>query len=630
MRSKRIMIVEDEYVVANVIARTLKSRGYETIPFIQKGEHILERAKEAMPDLILMDVSLAGKMDGITAARQVNENLNIPVIFLTAHDQDTIIERAKKVAPYGFITKPFTDKELFTTIEIALYKYEIDRKLIESEQKYRTLFNQIDDPVIIVDKQSHHVLDCNAVTCQRYEYQYNEVINQKFCILRGQDEEDCAWLTELETGFSQPLRDLHITKSGKAIHVEITANEVEYNHQQSWLLIVRNITSRIIAEREQEQMAKRMQMSQRLEAIGRLAGGIAHDFNNILMPVAVYLDMAMESVELEGQIWKDLQHVERGIYRAKQLVQQILIYSRKDEQDVATVNVSLVVKEVVALLHAVVPVNIRVEENINRDIGLVYADPSQMHQLIMNLCVNAKESMSDGGILSINLDQIHLDLNRNGDFPDLNAGDYICIIVKDTGCGISENDQQKIYDPFFTTKGEGSTGLGLSVVYGIVKRHGGGVSLKSEIQNGSSFTVLLPLAKTYDETNHIDVFNNLSDGTGNILFVDDEEESRQMGLDMLSRAGYQVEIRNSGEAALEVLEKQSNRFNLLIFDYEMTGINGIQLATKIRKKNINTPIIILTGFATHDIVIPIDLKDIQVCSKQMERKELMAFIKNTL
>jgi CheY-like chemotaxis protein len=332
-----------------------------------------------------------------------------------------------------------------------------------------------------------------------------------------------------------------------------------------------------------------------MEAIGTLAGGIAHDFNNILSIIFGYNQLAMVEKDPENRR-RHLEELNKGAERAKELVAQILTFSRKAEQQMQPLQASLIVKEALKMLRASIPTTIEIRPNIVSE-ALVLADPTQIHQVVMNLCTNAYHAMREtGGILAVSLKEVQIAGEEYG-YADLAPGNYLKLEVSDTGCGIDTKTQEKIFEPYFTTKkpGEG-TGLGLAVVHGIVKSHHGHITVYSEPGKGTSFHVYLPLTEQIAVDLPEKAAPKELQGKGErVLFVDDEKQIREVVAAILTRNGYQVTTFADGTQALAEFEKEPERFDLVITDMTMPSMTGAELTQKILALRPQTPIILCTG-----------------------------------
>jgi signal transduction histidine kinase/CheY-like chemotaxis protein len=362
--------------------------------------------------------------------------------------------------------------------------------------------------------------------------------------------------------------------------------------------LVREIEERKRAEHEREKLENQLRRVQRLETIGTLAGGVAHDFNNILTPIIGYSDMAMTQLDKSHPVRSDIEQVIKAAFRARDLVKQILMFSRQGELERKPAQLHLVFKEALKLMRASLPSTIEIHENLNSNCGSVLCDPSQMHQVMMNLCTNAFHAMREnGGILEVMLDSVDVDKEFTCLHVSLNEGRYVRLTVSDTGCGMDRATLERIFEPFFTTKkvGEG-TGLGLSVIHGIVLAHGGAITSYSEPGVGSTFRVYLP-ALVSETTTEKSSDTALRNGRERILFVDDEAAIVEMGTSMLERLGYHVTATTRSEEALRIFKDDPDAFDLLISDQTMPHLTGDRLAGRMLALRPDLPVILISGFS---------------------------------
>ncbi|MEW6519126.1 MAG: transporter substrate-binding domain-containing protein [Thermodesulfobacteriota bacterium] len=350
---------------------------------------------------------------------------------------------------------------------------------------------------------------------------------------------------------------------------------------------------------EKAELANLLRQSQKMEAIGTLAGGIAHDFNNILTPILGYADMVRDELPLDTPQAENLNHVIRAAKRAKELVQQILAFSRQTEEERKPVQIHLVVKEALKLLRASIPSTIQIHKDIDPNCGLVLADASQIHQIVMNLCTNAYHAMlKTDGILKVSLGNINIAANdpRVLDMQ-LSPGNYVNLEVSDTGIGMDQTTMDKIFDPYFTTKKKGEgTGLGLSVVHGIVKGMGGRITTRSEVGKGTTFNIYLPRithAAIYDKKAQ----KPIPRGSEKIMVVDDEETIALMEKQMLESLGYTVTVMQHSMDALREFSDHPEKYDLVITDMAMPVMNGDELALRIMALRPDLPVVLCTGFS---------------------------------
>jgi len=357
-----------------------------------------------------------------------------------------------------------------------------------------------------------------------------------------------------------------------------------------------DITERIRNQKEQEKLQAQLIQAQKMEAVGTLAGGIAHDFNNILTGIIGYTELYKDKVR-EPKVHHSMEQVLKAANRAKDLVTQILTFSRKADREKMPVLLGPIVKEVVKFMRASLPTTIEISYRIEAPSDIVMADATQMHQVLMNLCTNAGHAMKDtGGVLSIELREVAMDAMHLIHRPALAIGRYLELSVRDTGHGISPENQERIFEPYFTTKRKGEgTGLGLAVVHGIVRDHGGDIRVYSEPGRGSIFRILLPLMES--EVGSVQEGTETpSAGRGEmILFIDDERMVVELGKEVLETLGYRVIAETDPRKAVEAFANESNAFDLVITDKTMPHLTGFDVASEIKRLRPDIPVILCSG-----------------------------------
>ncbi len=361
--------------------------------------------------------------------------------------------------------------------------------------------------------------------------------------------------------------------------------------------ISRDITDRKRTDEEKKHLGKQLRQAQKMEAVGTLAGGIAHDFNNILSAVLGYTEMAIEDTPADSFIRQNMEQVLQAGIRAKELVQQILTFSRQREQELRPIQPERIIKEAVRLLRASLPATITIDQEISSQSSIL-SDATQFHQVLMNLATNAAHAMREkGGTLAIGLADIDVDKQMRHQIPEISPGPYLRMTVADDGVGIPSAILDRIYDPFFTTKPQGvGTGMGLSVVHGIVKSHRGVIEVASTTGKGTEFRVYFPRVETGEVLNTPRV-ENIPGGSEHILFVDDEDILVEMSSHLLKRLGYEVTACTNSMDALDRFQEAPERFALVITDMTMPEMTGKELATRILALRPGLPIIMCTGFS---------------------------------
>jgi PAS domain S-box-containing protein len=476
-----------------------------------------------------------------------------------------------------------------------------ENKLRESEERYRTVadFTYDWEQWIAPGGKFLYV----SPSCERITgYKPHEFITDPalfFRIIHPEDLEQVKahFLDEHYITTPEHREFRIITKSGQEHWIGHSCQPV-YDAEGRWL--GRRASNRDITENKQ--IEAQLRQAQRMEAIGTLAGGIAHDFNNILTPILMGTELAQLTLAEDDPVQEDLGKVLQATHRAKELVGQILTFSRQEKEEARPLRVTTIVKEVIKLIRASLPATIEIREKILAQTDTVLADPIQIHQVILNLCTNAAHAMKEkGGTLEIDLNNEMIESSDLSRIGEVQPGKFVKLSVRDTGHGMDQRTLEKIFDPFFTTKerGEG-TGMGLSVVHGIVKNLKGAITVESWPQKGTLFTIFLPCveSETVEKGQRME---GAPPGTERILFVDDEAVIPDIYKSMLQRLGYRAEIRSDPLEAWEYFRQNPHKIDLIITDHTMPGLTGLELTEKVFRIRPGMPIILCTGFSQEGV-----------------------------
>jgi PAS domain S-box-containing protein len=473
------------------------------------------------------------------------------------------------------------------------------KALIDSHVRFLTVLDSIDADIYVSDLETYEVL----LTNRHMRESFGEDLVGKTChqVFRNESV-PCSHCS------NDKLLDADGNPTGVCVWEgknPITGKwYINYDRAIKWvdgrfvrLQIATDISRIKDLEKESLRIQAQLQQAQKMEAIGTLAGGIAHDFNNILSAVIGYTEIALADVPEGTSQHRNLQEVLKAGSRARDLVKQILTFSRQTKQELRPVQIKQIVSETLRLLRASLPTTVKISVDLQSD-SAVLAEPTQIHQVIMNLCTNAAHAMrATGGQLKIDLSNVELSGSLIEQQPYLTPGQYIRLRVIDTGHGMETAIVDRIFDPFFTTKerGEG-TGMGLAVVLGIVKSHGGTITVESEMGKGSTFNIFLP-AIMQEVDHEVSAKAPIPTGTERILFIDDEKSLVDLGQQILERLGYKVTIRTSSVEALELFMEQPHKFDLVITDMTMPNMTGDELAGKLMRIRADIPVVLCTGYS---------------------------------
>ncbi len=514
---------------------------------------------------------------------------------------------------FGVMIGHTRGRRVFTSEEIDLYLSIANQSAVaiknvmhfesmqDSEKRFRALIDGAGDAVFLSDMEGQ-LVDVNSMACQSLGYSREELLRMSVFDVdpqaRDLDTREKLW-SNLAPAEHKTILSHHRRKDGTVFPVEIRIGLLPLHDRNYILGFARDISERQKAENEKQDLMRQLTQAQKMESVGTLAGGIAHDFNNILTPVFGYLQLAMLKAEDDSELQSDLGEVMKAAKRAGELVKQILAFSRSESGDHYPFQVHVVVKEVLQLLRASIPRSIEMKTDIDTHCGLVLADPTQIHQILMNLCTNAYHAMRDpGGVLHVSLIPLKI---ADGDRPEnsnLEPGPYLKLEVSDTGHGIDPRLQERIFEPYFTTKvtGEG-TGMGLSVVHGIVTAIGGHIEVRSEPGRGSTFRVYLPVISESRLEKGTLPEGHIPRGDETIILVDDEESVVEVEMAMLTRLGYNVQTFTAPLEALERFRADPDKYDLVITDMTMPKISGDALAREILALRADMPVILCTGFS---------------------------------
>lgn len=479
----------------------------------------------------------------------------------------------------------------FTVLDITkVKKYQSDLK--KARDEWERSFNAIQDLVTIQNKD-RRIIRVNDATCQFFNKRQDEIIGSHcYELFRGiSDPCTTCPLTETLDDTEPHATIIEHKNLGKIFHVSSSPILDDKGQIEQLIHVAKDITM-------QKKMEDDLLQAHKMEAIGTLAGGVAHDFNNILSAVIGYAQLAKINMEDPQEAISDIDEILKAGYRAQNLVKQILTFSRKGEQKLESFKPYIIVKEALKLMRASIPSTIEIQEDIDPSSGTVTADPTNIQQVLMNLCTNALHAMeNEQGVLKVSLRQKDLsDADVEGELG-ISAGSFIEINVSDTGHGMDKETVSRIFEPYFTTKNTGS-GMGLSVVHGIIRGYGGMIKVESDIDQGTTFKVYIPVSHKKIETQQARPVNSLPTGNEHILVVDDEDTIINFQKAALEHLGYTVTATTSSLHAFNKFEANPDKYDLLITDQTMPHMPGSELAKEIFKIKPDFPIILCTGYSS--------------------------------
>ncbi len=642
-----ILLVDDKKEPIYLLEQLLVTSGYGVMT-AANGAEALKQLSDQECSLIISDI-LMPVMDGFQLCKKVKENTklkSIPFIFYTAtYTDEKDEELALSLGADRFIRKPSEPDEFLRNVKVItadmrsgqlkkvpvqsppmeekevlqLYSErlvnrlekkleELERETTErkrGEKRQSELMKMLEaslNELYVFDFETLRFIEVNRGARENLGYSMEELLGLTPLDLMVEFTLDSfeKLLNPIRTGKENRIQftTIHRRKNGTLYPIEVYLERSTSESLPTFMAIVLDITDRKHAEEAFRQTEKKLHQLQKMEALGTLSAGIAHDFNNILGAIIGYTELALIKTFPNGEVYQNLQQVLQAGNRAKELVAHILTFSRQVEQQRIPTELHLVVKEALDLLRATLPSTIKIQQHISTTNGVVLADPTQIHQVLMNLCTNAEHAMREkGGILEICLDCVEISTNQNPKTPELKPGFYLRLSVSDTGNGIPPEMQNRIFEPFFTTKrlGEG-TGMGLSVVHGIIANHEGAITVQSTPGCGAKFEIFLPQTDAVVES-EIQKSLPAQKGHARILFVDDEESLTQVGQKILQQLGYEPVACTNSLEALRIFRDDPFYYDVVITDQTMPNLTGDALARELLSIRPELPIILCTGFS---------------------------------
>lgn len=673
-----ILTIDDQPVFRRSLRIYLEDKGYVVLE-AENGEVGLRLYATETIDLILLDLRMpeVSGLEVLSEIRKTNDEL--PVIVISGAGEIKDVVEALRLGAIDFIQKPIDDMSILGySIEKALERAKLicenrscqvrlEAEVASKTEELRTLNSRLKGVV----ESAKKFLDCKeihesgAMILEEFGRQLNanggsfyEVSENRLKLIHSLDTGHAANSLALPL---QPgtvfARALYSNESfvidniygegwpvsgwpGYSSDSCVVFPFVDHDNHIFAILSLHNPKSVAFAPHDREigailasyasealQTARAvaglkhnedmMLQSQKLEAVGTLAGGVAHDFNNILSAIVGYTDLSLFSEELSPSIKNNLEQIKKASQRARDLVRQILSFSRIEEAKVSSIDICPIIKEALKLLRASIPSSITIEQVVPGQLGLIKADPGRIHQVLVNLCTNASHAMqAHGGVLRVEYTKVEPDPNDPRLFQ-LGGRTCLKLSVADTGSGIKPEMMARIFEPYYTTKEKSEgTGLGLAMVHGIVRASGGVVTVDSQVGKGTIFDVYFPCVEDAPESPRQKTDYEMPQGNERIMFVDDEETLAEMAGEMLKRLGYTVQIMTSSVDAADTLLANAGDYDLIITDQTMPTISGLELARKVMEVRSDIPIILYTGYSA--AISEDEAKQIGICKVLMK------------
>jgi two-component system cell cycle sensor histidine kinase/response regulator CckA len=521
--------------------------------------------------------------------------LGVPLKTPTATIGVLVVQHYQNENAYDLRDLEFLDS-VGGHIALAIERRRGEEALRKSESMFRLLFEYNPIPTWVFDRETLKFLQVNEAAVRQYGYSHEEFANLTVHDIRPEDEQ-VRYRQHLQEWVGDGRNQghwKHRKKNGNLFNVESISHELEYAGRRVRLVVANDVT-------ERQQLEDQLRQAQKMEAVGRLAGGVAHDFNNLLMVIKGHTELLLDVLSPSDHIARKIQQIDRSADRATSLTRQLLAFSRMQVLQPHVMNLNTVVEEMGRLLPRLIGENIELAMRMDDNLGTIRADASQMEQVLMNLAVNARDAMPDGGRLIIETSNAELDRTYTSAHPMVPPGRYVLLCVTDTGTGMDAETQAHIFEPFFTTKEKGKgTGLGLATVYGVVKQSGGFIWVYSELGKGTSFKIYLPrVDQAVEQAGTSRLLAEFPRGTETVLLAEDEPDVREVARQFLESGGYTVIEARDGAEALRLAVEHDGIVDLLITDMVMPGMTGQQLAAHLQQTISELRIIFMSGYSEH-------------------------------
>lgn len=598
----KVLLVEDNRADAVLLRETLADTRDKPVELVhvEQLKTALERLATESFDIVLLDLSLPDADGMETITRTQKEHPELPLVVLTGLDDEATAVKAVRHGAQDYLVKGRGDGHLI----LRAMRYAVERKrseeaLREANEKLQAVIDTAPVAIYTMDFEAR-ITGWNAAAQRMFQFTENEVLGQLLPnVLQDDREQTLAAYQRVLAG--EDLRGVGARrrrKDGKVIYVNMWTALLRDagGKANGFLAAVTDVT-------ERKQLEEQLRQSQRMEAVGRLAGGVAHDFNNLLTIITGYSDMLLNKMPEPEPLRRNVEEIKKASGRAASLTNQLLAFSRRQVLQAKVIDLNEIVADMNKMLRRLIPESIELVVNLEPQLGHIKADPGQIEQVIVNLAVNAREAMPQGGKLIIETANRELDEHYCRRHMSVKPGSYVMLSVSDTGAGMAPDVQEHIFEPFFTTKTGKGTGLGLSTVYGIVKQSAGEIWVYSEPSLGSSFKIYLPRVQAAAERAETAVQPPTpASGRETILLVEDEETVRMLVREILQSNGYSVLEAKNGAEGLALAGRYNGKIDLLLTDVVMPQMSGRELAEKLCPLRPGTRILFMSGY-TDDAVV---------------------------
>ena len=601
-----VLIVEDGPTFATFLAKTFEAPGFESHIATDCAQ---ARAlfREVDPGIVLLDYHLPDGLGDQLLKEFKNKESGTVVIMMTTDATPELAAQFMRMGADAYVRKPADGEYLIDLCRAARRQRALLRvedlleertqELRASQELFRRLFEGIPELVIVRDGTGL-ILQVNHYAEELLNWPQGELDGKSVTELLSVDTSPSfSKLWQEPVAEARRFEAIFQTRDGRILDVEVNDRPFEFQGRQVVLSVARDISDRKYAEDERQRLEVQLFQAQKMEAIGRLAGGVAHDFNNLLTGIMGCANILRVERAGDAFVMETSETIQSASERAADLTQRLLGFARRGKYQEIHVDLHGTIQDVLRLLSHTLDKNISLEQSLRAERAVVLGDPGQLQQVILNLAVNGRDAMPEGGTLTFETDVVDLDDEFCRERPGAVPGRYVAMAVRDTGVGIPEENRRLIFEPFFTTKDKSvGTGMGLAMVYGIVKNHGGYIGVDSVEGQGTTFRAYLPPAKTSEVPALEPAQTRVVTGTGRIMIVDDEPLVLKVGGQMLRALGYEVVCAPGGAEAVDMYREDGQHIDLVLLDMMMPGMDGRECFHALREINPDIKVILSTGF----------------------------------
>jgi len=600
----KILFAEDVPTDVEIAKRKLKKEGLDFIYRLVDTEKDFRRElKEFDPDVIISDYSMPS-FDGMTALKIVRSaDKFYPFIIFTGSMNEETAVACMKAGANDYVIKeqitrlPFAVIEAINKSRALIEKRKMEESLKESEEKFRNLFYNHSAVKLIIDPETLDIYEANMAASEFYGWPIEKLESMKVTDINNIGEDEVRKnIVKILNGKKNNFQLKHCKADGDTVDVEVFSSRVQIGGKVYIHSIIHDIA-------EQKRLEEQLLQSQKMESIGRLAGGIAHDYNNILTVILNYCELALIGLDSSSELAGYIKEIKKAGERSNEITSQLLAFARKQSYNPKILDLNESINEMISMLQRLIGESIELEWLPSSSVCPVRMDPSQLHQILANLCINARDAIGESGKITIETSCVSIDGNYAGKNPGFLSGEFVMLTVSDNGCGMDKSMIKNIFEPFFTTKGVGKgTGLGLSTVYGIVKQNGGFINVYSEMGEGTTFKIYLKCESEGAEKIEGSQKTISTESKGEtVLIVEDEEAILQIAEKMLETLGYNILTANSPQEALSIAKKYSGKIDIIVTDVVMPGLDGKKMSDKVIAIHPDVKVLFMSGYTSNVI-----------------------------